>query len=193
MHSLIKIGLGLSIAIVFPFMIAFGISAFYDEPKQAYEICRAVDPNNKIKPLEPQAMPIDPQNDKAYKACYDKAQAELDIYNRNLFLLTTAFGFMAIVIGTLLFSERLGPVGPGLVFGGLFTILYGTMRSFSSLDKQWLFIELVVVFIGIILVTWRYLRSISPKPHKKNSLVSSCDRQFITFMLFNRFLYLFRW
>ncbi|MDP1710639.1 MAG: hypothetical protein Q8L46_01740, partial [candidate division WWE3 bacterium] len=77
---------------------------------------------------------------------------------RNLFLITAAFGFAAIATGTLLFSEKIGPVGPGLVFGGLFTILYGTTRSFGSLDKRWLFLELLAVFLGLILVTWRYLR-----------------------------------
>jgi hypothetical protein len=100
----------------------------------------------------------DPQLDTRYKKCYDSAQEKFDIYNRNIFLLTTAFGFIAITVGTLLFSEKLGPVGPGLVFGGLFTILYGTGRSFRSLDKRWIFIELVTVFIGLILVTWRYLK-----------------------------------
>src|SRR5438045_7162326 len=146
MNSLIKIGLGLSLAIVYPFMIGFGIESFYPPPKQAYEVCRTVDPNSMVKPNETRpVMSIDPQNDAKYKACYDQAQEKQDIYSRNLFLMTTAFGFFAIVVGTLLFSERIGPVGPGLVFGGLFTILYGTMRSFRSLDKRWIFIELLVV------------------------------------------------
>lgn len=169
MNSLIKIGLGLCIAIVFPFMIGFGIESFYTSPKQAYDVCRTLDPNASA-PATQTTMPvknyIDPQNDAKYKNCYDKAQEHIDIYSRNLFLIATAFGFVAIIIGTLLFSERLGPVGPGLVFGGLFTILYGTMRSFRSLDKRWIFIELVIVFIGIILVTWRYIRTMN---HKKKS------------------------
>lgn len=163
MHALIKIGLGLSLAIVFPFMVGFGIEAFYAPPQEPYEMCRLVDPNTKIRPAEPPVMPIDPQADAEYKACYDEAQNKTDIYNRNLFLITTAFGFVAIVVGTLLFSEKLGPVGPGLVFGGLFTILYGTTRSFRSLDKQWIFAELLIVFVGIILVTWRYLKTLKKK------------------------------
>lgn len=166
MNMLIKIGLLLSIAVVYPFMIGFGIEAFYIQPKPAYENCLKIDPNNRVrfdenidktKPI----TPVDPQADPAYKTCYDKAQEIVDIYNRNLFLIAIGFGFAAIIIGTLLFSEKIGPVGPGLVFGGLFTILYGTMRSFRSLDKRWIFIELVVVFIGIILVTWRYIKSVN--------------------------------
>lgn len=164
MNALIKIGLCLALAVVYPFMIGFGIEAFYAPPQQAYEICRNVDPNVPMKAGDPSAKVfIDPQNDTTYKKCYDGAQEKVDIHSRNLFLIATAFGFLAIILGTLLFSERLGPVGPGLVFGGLFTILYGTMRSFRSLDKQWIFVELVVVFIGIILVTWRYITTLTKK------------------------------
>ncbi len=155
-NNIIKIGLGLAIAIVFPFMVAFGIEALSAPPKNAYEICQPVNPAAKIE--GPNTIVRDPMLDETYKKCYDEAQAKTDIYNRNLFLTTTAFGFAAIAIGTLLFSEKLGPVGPGLVFGGLFTILYGTTRSFRSLDKQWLFLELVTVFLGLIFVTWRFLQ-----------------------------------
>lgn len=160
MNNLIKIGLGLALAIVFPFMVGFGYEAFFPTPKQPYDLCRQLDPNAKIKdPQETQRLTVrDPMLDENYKNCFDQAQEKVDIYNRNLFLTTTAFGFLALAIGTLMFSEKIGPVGPGLVFGGLFTIVYGTTRSFRSLDKKWIFIELLIVFIGIILVTARYIK-----------------------------------
>lgn len=164
MNMLIKIGLLLSIAVVYPFMVGFGIEAFYPPPNQAYEVCRSYDPNSMVKPNETKPiMATDPQNDAKYKKCYDAAQEKIDIHSRNLFIIAAAFGFVAIVIGALLFSEKIGPVGPGLVFGGLFTILYGTMRSFRSLDKRWIFIELLVVFVGIVLITWRYVKMIGKK------------------------------
>jgi drug/metabolite transporter (DMT)-like permease len=163
MNSLIKIGLGLCIAIVFPFMVGFGIESFYIAPKQAYDVCRTMDPNIPAKEGQTAPAYADPQNNSKYKDCFDKAQEKTDIYSKNLFLIATAFGFLAIIVGTLLFSEKIGPVGPGLVFGGLFTILYGTTRSFRSLDKMWIFIELLIVFIGIILVTWRYIKTVNRK------------------------------
>lgn len=164
MNNLIKIGLGLALAIVFPFMVGFGYEAFSSSPKQPYEICRQFDPTLKSDNLPAEKLTIrDPMLDENYKKCFDEAQEKIDIYNRNLFLITTAFGFAAIAAGTLLFSEKIGPVGPGLVFGGLFTIVYGTTRSFRSLDKKWLFFELLIVFIGIILVTYRYLKVTSQK------------------------------
>lgn len=164
MNALMKVGLLLCIAIVFPFMIGFGIEAFYSSPKQAYDVCRTSDPNVPVKVGETQPVTyIDPQNNAKYKKCFDDAQEKVDIYSRNVFLMAAAFGFLAIIIGTLLFNEKIGPVGPGLVFGGLFTILYGTTRSFRSLDKRWIFVELVIVFIGIILVTWRYVKLLNKK------------------------------
>jgi len=156
MNDLIKIGLGLSIAVVFPFMVAFGIASFYDEPKEPFELCRQVDPNTIGAQKDQQYS--DPMLNAEYKSCFEVAQSSIDLYNRNLFLVTTAVGFGAIVVGTLLFSQKMGPVGPALVFGGLFTILYGTTRSFRSLDKTWLFVELLVAFVGLIIVTYRYLK-----------------------------------
>ena len=165
MNNLIKIGLGLALSIVFPFMTGFGYEAFFPTPKQPYELCRQVDPSLKIENAQdPQKLiSHDPMLDAEYKKCYDDAQEKIDIYNRNLFLTTTALGFIALSAGSLLFSEKIGPVGPGLVFGGLFTIVYGTMRSFRSLDKIWIFFELLLVFIGIILVTARFIKVTAQK------------------------------
>jgi len=165
MNNLIKIGLGLALAVVYPFMVGFGIEAFYPPPEHAYQACLPLQPENKLSATDP-AQPIpyrDPQSDPQYKQCYDSAQEKHDIYNRNLFLITAALGFFAMAVGALLFSENLGPVGPGLVFGGLFTILYGTGRSFRSIDKRYLFLELLLIFIGIIAITWRYLKTTKQK------------------------------
>jgi hypothetical protein len=159
MSNIIKIGLGLALAVIYPFMVGFGIEAFYASPKQPYDVCLHLDPNAKVQIPESQKFAVDPKTDQQYKKCFDDAQEKLDIYNRNLFLAATAFGFIAIATGTLLLTEKIGPVGPGLVFGGLFTIVYGTGRTFRSLDKRWIFAELLIVFIGIIFVTWRYLKT----------------------------------
>lgn len=161
MNNLIKIGLGLSLAIVYPFMVGFGIEAFFPQPKQEYEACRHLEPTaymQKETSVNQEDYIPNPQKEKELQQCYDKAQEQTDIYNRNMFLITTVLAFIAIAVGTLLFSEKMGPVGPGLVFGGLFTIIYGTGRSFRSIDKTWIFMELLIVFVGLILITWRYLK-----------------------------------
>src|SRR5574342_685819 len=85
MNILIRIGLLLSIAVVYPFMVGFGIEAFYPPPKQGYEVCRTFDPNNITKPNETKVvLAIDPQNDPEYKKCYDEKKKKVDIHSRNL-------------------------------------------------------------------------------------------------------------
>lgn len=163
MQYFISAGLGLAIAIVFPFMVGFGIEAFYQSPKSPYEVCLDKDPNTK--PAEPtREIAVDPKTDPTYKNCFDSQQTVVDTYNRNLFLIAAIAAFSAIAAGTLIISEKMGPVGPGLVFGGLFTLLYANARTVSSIDKRWIFTELVFVFFGLIFITTRFLKAtIKPK------------------------------
>jgi hypothetical protein len=97
-------------------------------------------------------------SDAGYRQCPEEAERPVQSHNRNLFLITTLIGFGAIAAGALMFGEGMGPIGPGLVFGGLITILYGSGRTLGTVDKRWLFLELLAVFIGLIVVTRRYLQ-----------------------------------
>ena len=157
MNTIIKIGLGVAVAVVFPLMVGFGIEAFYPSPKNPYEVCSEKLPAYKEGDTRP------PESDPTYEKCIEDQKAIVNPYNRNLFVVTTIVGFAAIAGGALYFSEAMGPAAPGIVFGGLATILYGTTRSFEAVDKRWLFLELVVVLVGLILVTRRYLKRTSKK------------------------------
>jgi len=150
MNLIVKIGLGVAIAIIFPLMVGLGTEAFYPAPKDPYQKCQELLPAAEEK--------MNPEQDPSYKKCTDEAQKAMDVYNRNVFIPITIIGFAAIAVGALYTAEAWGPVSPGLVFGGLFTILYGAGRSFTAVDKRWLFLELVVVLVGLIIVTQRYLK-----------------------------------
>ncbi len=160
MTNAIKVGLLVAVAIIFPLMVGLGIEAFYASPKDPYEKCRSLEPSCEGKQVCP-----DPMKDPTYKKCYDKQDTVVQAHNRDVFIMTTIIGFVAIAAGALFISEAMGPVAPGLVFGGLLTILYGAVRGFQAVDKRWLFLELVIVLIGLILVTRRYL-SITTKAKK---------------------------
>ena len=155
MHALLRVGLMISIAAVFPLMIGLGIEAFYPGPGSPWEQCRDREP---VAPVGAPERPVDPMRDADYRRCLEEAERPHQAYNRNFFLITTLVGFAAIAAGALMFGEGMGPIGPGLVFGGLITILYGSGRTLGTVDKRWLFVELLAVFIGLILVTRRYLR-----------------------------------
>ncbi|HEY4694510.1 MAG TPA: hypothetical protein VIH52_00935 [Candidatus Nanoarchaeia archaeon] len=163
MNQIVKIGLGLAIAIIFPLMVGLGVEAFYPSPKSQYEKCRYPVVEAAAAGTVSEKSPIYPEDDPTYKKCIDDQEKIVNTYNRNAFVVITILGFVAIAVGALFFNESLGPVAPGLVFGGLFTILYGAGRGFTAVDKRWLFAELVVLLVGLILVTRRFLMTQAKK------------------------------
>jgi len=158
MTTLVKLGLLVAIAAVFPLMVGLGVEAFYPSPKMS-EKCQTI--MNRPYAKEPTQA-----EQTAMDKCNKDFEKEMETYNRNAFIPITIIGFVAIAVGALYFSEAMGPVAPGLVFGGLITILYGAGRSFAAVDKRWLFLELVVVLVGLVLVTRRYLQ-VAAKTSKK--------------------------
>lgn len=158
MTTLIKIGLLVAVAVIFPLMVGLGTEAFYPAPEPS-EKCRSI--TEKYYPKEPTES-----EQAAMDKCYRDLEKETETYNRNVFIPITIVGFIAIAVGTLYFSEAMGPVAPGLVFGGLFTILYAAGRSFMAVDKRWLFLELLLVLVGLIFVTRRYLKVTLEKSKK---------------------------
>jgi len=158
MNNVVKMGLGLAIAVVFPLMVGLGIEAFYASPKMS-ENCQTLQEGNYGK-----EGPSDSEQAVMNK-CNKDLTKEMETYNRNVFIPITIIGFVALAGGALFLSEAMGPVAPGFVFGGLITILYGAGRGMTAVDKRWLFLELLIVLAGLILVTRRYL-SIQNKANK---------------------------
>ncbi|HEX7456662.1 MAG TPA: hypothetical protein VF303_04330 [Candidatus Nanoarchaeia archaeon] len=158
MNTVVKMGLGVAIAVVFPLMVGLGIEAFYASPKMS-ENCQFLQEGNYGK-----EGPSDSEQ-AAMNKCNKDFQKENETYNRNVFIPITIIGFVALAGGALFLSEAMGPVAPGFVFGGIFTILYGAGRGMAAVDKRWLFLELLVVLIGLILVTRKYL-SVTAKAKK---------------------------
>ena len=152
MNVFIKIGLGAAIAVIFPLMVGLGVEAFYQSPKSPYDQCI-----DKM-PAYNEKTQVIPEQDPEYRACIEEKEKPVNEHNRNVFIITTLIGFAAIAAGSLLYREEIAPVMPGLVFGGLITIFYGTIRGFEAVDKRWLFLELVVLLAGVVGVTWRYLK-----------------------------------
>ena len=157
MTNAIKIGLLAAIAVIFPLMVGLGTEAFYPSPKMSDECESIMSWQGSKEPSESDQAAMD--------KCNKDFEKEMETYNRNIFIPITIIGFVALAAGALVISEAMGPVAPGLVFGGILTILYGAGRGFGAVDKRWLFLELLVVLIGLILVTRRYL-SVTAKAKK---------------------------
>jgi hypothetical protein len=155
MTSAIKVGLLVSIAIVFPLMVGLGTEAFYPSPRMSEKCESMMRLEDSGEMTESERATMD--------KCEKEFIKEMETYNRNIFIPVTIIGFLALAAGALFISEAMGPVAPGLVFGGVLTILYASMRGFTAVDKRWLFIELVIVLIGLILVTRRFLSQAKTK------------------------------
>lgn len=155
MTSAIKVGLLVAVAIVFPLMVGLGTEAFYPSPRMSEKCESMMEMEDSGEPTESEQAAIN--------KCEKDFVKEMETYNRNIFIPVTIIGFVALAAGALFISEAMGPVAPGLVFGGLLTILYAAMRGFGAVDKRWLFLELVVVLIGLILVTRRFLSQTKTK------------------------------
>src|SRR4030042_4237542 len=82
MNTVVKMGLGVAIAVVFPLMVGLGIEAFYPSPEDPYDHCRSFEPscNEKVQ--------CDYMKDANYKKCFDEQKTVVSAYNWNLFITT---------------------------------------------------------------------------------------------------------
>lgn len=69
-----------------------------------------------------------------------------EIYNRNLFFITSPIAVIAIIIGIMYGFEV---AGSGFMFSGILLLVYGTGRYFSNMSKT---MRVIVVFIELVLL-----------------------------------------
>ena len=138
MDVLVKITLLLAVAVVFPVSVALGIEAFLPMPEvdrsECYPPSLAV--TEKTQPIDEAQWKVEREKQ---RECEKKIDAIIQPHEAKVFAITAVVGLLAIGIGALIFVDFTGPGGPGLVLGGLITILYGAMRTFQTVDKRWLF------------------------------------------------------
>lgn len=165
-----KIILSIAIAILFVLFIAYAIETFYKSPK--YEIyCNITmsPPNvfsesqcgdfggqwiNYSTPQPDYTNPKFPINTTGYCDMYSKCNAEFqkanDVHSRNIFFITLPVGLITIIAALILAIES---VSVGFMGGGVFLIVYGTIRYWGYLSDVWRTIMLgfalaVLVWIG---------------------------------------------
>lgn len=89
----------------------------------------------------------------AYNECNDKFQADMKVYNKNLFLITAIVGAIAIVLSTLLIP--MVNISVGVSFAGLALIIYGFARGWSSTGDM---LKFFVALIIAALIVWLGVR-----------------------------------
>lgn len=174
-----KIVIALAIIIVLNLFFNYGIDTFYKGPKyedfckpedlsrqyQAKNDCDSVGglwTDNRNKPLYggEAAVPVSEIGQKTEPlgwcdveyTCRKSFESERNLYNRNVFIILIIAGIISIIIGFLVSQSE--AVSSGLSFGGIFSLIIGTIRYWSGMDDYLRFIILgaalaVLIWIGV--------------------------------------------
>ncbi len=152
-----KFILVVGIIVVLNLFFNFGVRAFYSEPKYN-DFC-----TDDYYRFAPKPYPADPKDKVAIEA-YEKEQTEIakkqkecsdeytavrDLYNRNVFIVLVSLGVISIIAGFLLISAE--AVSLGLSFGGLLSLVVGTMRYWSAMDE---YLRFIVLGVALAILIW---------------------------------------
>ena len=79
--------------------------------------------------------------------CREAFQKKNENYSRNVFIIATGAGIIALIVG---FALKVAGVSAGLMGGGILSIIYGTMRYWSGLPDYGRFIILGITLAILI-------------------------------------------
>ncbi len=175
--------MAVAIAIVFAFFIGFGIAAFYESPKYEdfcedasfYETpypkpvmgevtnCTYIEPSDELKKECKDKGDISAKYDKngcveSYycETCNKEFRDISEVYNRNVFIIATIFGIIALIVGIVL---KITSISSGLMGGGILTIIYGIIRYWSGLQNYGRFTVLGIALVILIWLGYKKLKS----------------------------------
>lgn len=109
---------------------------------------------------------------KAYDDIVDAYRNATNVYNRNVFIITIIAGIMPIIIGSVFIPPAVGSVGSGLMYGGILTIIYGTIGYFSDMGKL---LRVIVIGIALAVLIWIGFKGLSYEK-RRNNQTSICAR-----------------
>ena len=174
--------LAIAIAIVFAFFVGFGIAAFYESPKYEdfcedtfYEKpyprpamgettnCTYIEPSDELKKECRDKGDISAKYDKngcvgSYycETCNKEFRDISEVYNRNVFIIATIIGIIALVAGIVL---KITSVSSGLMGGGILTIIYGIIRYWSGLQNYGRFTVMAIALVVLIWLGYKNLKA----------------------------------
>ena len=138
----------LFLGVMIVLFIGFGINTFYSQPSapeypaytQTYEdSTKQIDEQNRIQ-----------KEYETKQKAYEKKNAS---YSRNVAIITLVAS-VGLVYVSVAQAKKLGILSDGVMFGGLFTLIYAIIRSVATNNKQFIFIAVsvslaIVIYLGI--------------------------------------------
>lgn len=91
----------------------------------------------------------------SYFYCNQDFQKVNENYNRNVFIVASGIGIIALIIG---FALGMASVSAGFMGGGVLTILYGTIRYWSDLPDYGRFIILGITLAILIWLGYKRIK-----------------------------------
>ena len=138
--SVLKIVYTFFVGVMLALFIGLGIDAVYSQPE--YPDSSIYYGSSEPTVAEQQAM----QDEQ------DAYQGSIETYNRTVSIIATAFA-VAMLVLSLALEKKNKVLTNGVMLGGLFTLIYGVGRGFTSGDSKTTFITVaaglvVVLFLG---------------------------------------------
>ncbi|HDH04059.1 MAG TPA: hypothetical protein ENH22_00875 [Candidatus Campbellbacteria bacterium] len=155
-----KLILVLGIIIVLNLFFNYGIKTFYHSPKRG-DFCG----REEFVPKPPLLMKQESVADfdsgkyekqlKAQKECNENYQTARDLYNRNVFVFLIITGIISIIVGFLITQAE--AVSLGLSFGGLLSLIIGTIRYWSAMND---YLRFIILSIALAILIWMGIKKI---------------------------------
>ena len=185
MSKVKQVLLAIGIAIIFSLFVGYGISTFYkipkyedfcmgkDFPRPYFEMGKeSVCENTNCTYIPPGKDLTNNCNEKKgeilanydSKGCIESYYCEMcnknyndkmELYNRNVFIITLIIGLSAIITGGVVLN--LASVSSGIMGGGILTVIYGTIRYWGQMPDLVRFIELGIVLAALIWIGYKKL------------------------------------
>lgn len=183
LHFLQSAAIAVGIVIVFNLFVNFGVRTFYPAPKfeqycapelgtKAYEsrtVCEAAHglwyetgayPKGGPYPARPMIYP-DQQPEMQgwcdiYHTCNQQFNTVQEMYNRNVFIILVIAGIIALILGS--FIRSAAAVSSGFIFGGIVSLIVGSVRYWSNMHDYLRFIILGVALAALVIIGYMKLR-----------------------------------
>ncbi|MBI2304834.1 MAG: hypothetical protein HYU86_08845 [Chloroflexi bacterium] len=156
LNSVYVVVMGFFIAL----LMGLGIAVFYEAPQRpAFPPPRAVappPPGVSTTPEERQRLEKEQQREmEEFQGREQAYQEEVKTYQRNVFFIALPLGVI-LLLGALYRGSGLGIHRFGLLVGGAFTAIYGTIQYLGSMGSRGAFV-MVAVGLVILYLTFRQL------------------------------------
>ena len=145
----VNFAIAMGIAILLPMLVLYGVNTFSPPPewedyhsRQLYE----EPPAGKITAEEKT------ERLRLQQEASDKMQAARQQYQMHLFFTAVPAGLIAIIAGTFI---RVPALGPGMVFGGVFTLAGGYLFNWQELSDPVKFVSLLIALIVLAVTAYR--------------------------------------